>query len=389
MVEDTHRRRNWPARSLLGSALAVVALIAFAAPAAAIPVPGENGRIVLSSGRNLGETARELFLLPVPSSTGGGTISAPIASIAGQHHRHPAWSPDRTKIVYARAANGTPPFELWVQDLTQPLSITNPTMITNVNGLNKDRPAWSPDGRHIAWEQSSGALQRDIIVALPNGGGQQNITNSAGFEGDPTWSPDSNTMFYESGNAFTENTTNIVKRSISGTAPGLTLGGEAPAVTASGIAQMQPSVSPNGDRICFTARDAGGGNPTGDVLVAPLTTPTSGGSVISFDLAAADYNCAFSPDNTQVAWVNGTGNNAASLVMARADDTSLSPITLADDPGGDNFDGNPDWAPDGRPECADATAEVKTGVRYADHPHVRGHGPAVRAHQREGVPQRR
>jgi hypothetical protein len=42
--------------------------------------------------------------------------------------------------------------------------------------------------------------------------------------------------------------------------------------------------------------------------------------------------------------------------MERSDNSSLFPVDLAQDPGADNFDGNPDWAPDGRPVCPDTPA---------------------------------
>ena len=88
-------------------ALAAVALLSFAAPAGATPLPGENGRIVLTSYQNLGQARAELFLLPVPFSTGGGTLSPPIATSATERHRHPTWSPDRTKIAYARGLSAS------------------------------------------------------------------------------------------------------------------------------------------------------------------------------------------------------------------------------------------------------------------------------------------
>src|SRR6187399_2468943 len=86
--------------------LMVLAVLVLVAPAGATPVAGENGRIVLTSYQNFGVARAELFLLPVPFSTGGGTLSPPIATSATQRHRHPTWSPDRTKIAFARGLNG-------------------------------------------------------------------------------------------------------------------------------------------------------------------------------------------------------------------------------------------------------------------------------------------
>ena len=63
-----------------------------------------------------------------------------------------------------------------------------------------------------------------------------------------------------------------------------------------------------------------------------------------------------------IAYVNGTFSTGQ-LVMVRSDNSSLFPIELAQDAGGDNFDGNPDWAPDGRPECPDSTVEPPSSTR--------------------------
>ncbi|HKF79282.1 MAG TPA: Ig-like domain-containing protein [Thermoleophilaceae bacterium] len=121
----------------------------------------------------------------------------------------------------------------------------------------------------------------------------------------------------------------------------------------SNMSEFQPSISPDGTNVCFT-RSTNGFNNTADVLVAPITNPPSGGIVVSKDPALGDYNCTFSPDGTLVAYVNGTFSSGQ-LVMVRANNTSSFAIPLAQDPGANNFDGNPDWAPDGRPLCQDRT----------------------------------
>ena len=75
------------------------------------------------------------------------------------------------------------------------------------------------------------------------------------------------------------------------------------AISDSGISEFQPSISPDGTKVCYTQSNNGFNN-TADVLVAPITTPPSGGIIVSKDLALGDYNCTFSPDGTLVAYVN-------------------------------------------------------------------------------------
>lgn len=335
--------------------LAVLFLSLLVTPAYAV-LAGENGRIVLVSGRppETDATAR-LYLLPVPSnSVGGGLISAPITPPGGQY-RHPTWSPDRTKIAYA---NGTANnFDLFVQDLAAgigPVQIT-PTEGAGVNNLSADRPAWSPDGTMIAYEHqpSAGSADRhirvqpanDLALPIPT----TDLTTAGGpFEGKPAWTPDSEAVYFHRGDPNTATNTDIYRKPAAG-------GTETLAIPDSSISEAQPSISPDGTKICYTLTN-GGFNSTADVVVAPIASPASG-TIVSKSITLGDYNCTWSPDGQMVAYVNGIFGTGR-LVMVRADNTSPLEIELAEAAG---FDGNPDWAPDGRPVCTDTAVATTTG----------------------------
>lgn len=53
----------------------------------------------------------------MPGSGGGGTLSGPIVRPVSRS-RHPSWSPDRTKIVFAYGDNAGGVYDIFVLDLT-------------------------------------------------------------------------------------------------------------------------------------------------------------------------------------------------------------------------------------------------------------------------------
>jgi Tol biopolymer transport system component len=87
-------------KSLIAVTLVTVASLSVVAAATAV-VPGRNGRIAFTSGREApNDNHAQLYLV----DGFGGALSSPFTPVGGQSS-HPSWSPDRTKVVFA---NGTP-----------------------------------------------------------------------------------------------------------------------------------------------------------------------------------------------------------------------------------------------------------------------------------------
>jgi len=344
--------------------IAVLAtLLALPAGAGAV-LGGENGRIALVSGRDADDDAQaKIHLLPVFSSTGGGTVGPAIAPQAGQH-RHPTWSPDRTRIAYARGDAGN--FDIYILDLT--VSGATPVNITNSNNVTDDRPAWSPDGTRIAYESevADGSGQSDIIVYTVATGAKVNLTSDVPGtpETKPAWSPDSQTLYYTSGDP-NASAAGIYRQSATGDEVVKVL--DQP-----GTSEFQISLSPDGTRFCVTIGT--GFNNTADIWTGDIESPLSGLNDLSDNGVTGDYNCTWSPDGTLIAYVTGIFSSGE-LVMERADDTGF-PLSLAQDPGANNFDGNPDWAPDGRPACQPASALTLAGNPVAVTVSCPDQGPA-------------
>ena len=117
---------------------------------------------------------------------------------------YPSFSPDMTKIAFA--AIMTPP-----QDVDRGVFVVDAdgsglTTLFDVPGAFDSAPAWSPDGKRIAFESNAdvgGANpERDMEVWTMNadGSGARQLTRNALHDEGPAWSPDGGrTLAYTSG----------------------------------------------------------------------------------------------------------------------------------------------------------------------------------------------
>ncbi|MFL5781778.1 MAG: Ig-like domain-containing protein, partial [Thermoleophilaceae bacterium] len=345
------------ARTIVVAPLALVLVLVLAAPAGAV-LSGFNGRIVFVSGRGgpaSNDSEAKVYLRTMLSNTGLGSASGAVTPTTGIQHRHPTWSPDRTKIAYA--AGVAPNYDIFVLDLTTPGAI--PENITNSPTVPDDRPAWAPDGKHIAYESGvqQGSNQTDIIVQeYPTSGVSPlhltSTTNAGENEGKPAWSPDSQTIYYAKGPLTGAD---IEKKPAHG-------GSETEVLNLATDSAFQPSISPDGTKMCYT--HGAGFNGTAEIYVTSISSlPAAEGSDLSDspgnagDAAKASYNCTWSPDGQLIAYVEGQ-LTLGDLVIESSDDSGF-PIPIESTSA--HFDGNPDWAPDGTPVCKSKTVHTGPG----------------------------
>ena len=102
------------------------------------------------------------------------------------------WSPDGRRIAFARPRGRTGPGPCCY-------SSHSDIYVMNADGSGKRKlthnarynaePAWSPDGRKIAFRSTRNG-NRDVYVMNADGSGKRNLTRHPARDGSPSWSPD-------------------------------------------------------------------------------------------------------------------------------------------------------------------------------------------------------
>ena len=110
-----------------------------------------------------------------------------------------------------------------------------------------EAPAWSPDGRAIAYESGPSYETFAIFTIRPNGTGERQLTQRAGSPGDPAWSPSGSEIAYASGDRLWIMNSN-------GTNPHPVTTCRRPCV-----GDFEPAWSPTRNRLVFVRDEAGGG----------------------------------------------------------------------------------------------------------------------------------
>jgi len=204
---------------------------------------------------------------------------------------------------------------------------TNQVRLTNHAGID-DYPAWSPDGLRIAFlcEDASGGFHINVMNA--DGSDQTEVTPVAEpsnvFTWELSWSPDGGKLvFAENDDIFVVNIDGKGRRNL----------------TNNPAYDDEPSWSPDGRKIVFVSSrdpyltmhvmDADGGN------VQPL--PSDG--------EFWDMEPDWSPDSSRIAFIVDSETDLPKIYTANADGTSRELFDRAG-PGGEHRE-RPKWSPDG------------------------------------------
>jgi TolB protein len=150
----------------------------------------------------------------------------------------PAWSPDGRRLAYVSFENKKP--VVYVHSLQD----GKRHVVANFKGSNS-APAWAPDGSRLAV-----ALSRDggsqLFLINADGSGARRISNSGGIDTEPFFSPDGQQIYFTSDRGGSPQ----IYRMPAG-------GGEAQRVTFDGGYNASPRVSPDGRSLAYIRRANG------------------------------------------------------------------------------------------------------------------------------------
>jgi dipeptidyl aminopeptidase/acylaminoacyl peptidase len=330
---------------MVGRRIALVgalALLGIAGPAHAA-FPGENGKIAFTRGFSV-------VTVMNPDGTGETDLNP-----ENQNQKAPAWSPDGTKLAFARtvAGLGTP----------HAIYTMNPdgTDLRRVTSSDRDeaRPAWSPDGRKLVFERVIDDSTCDNFVECGeelftinvDGTGERRLTDNHTFDLFPAWSPDGSKIAFsrfELGscvNQFSSCNWDIVTIDPDGAGEVNLLHNDE--------ANLNPNWSPDGAQIAFSST-------LDSCCVGEIFTMKADGTglrqLTSFPHPGdwfTSLDPAWSPDGTEIVFSAGyAGSNHDEIQTVDVDHGDVTRLTdrlgVKDEP---------DWQPINRqPDCSGASA---------------------------------
>jgi TolB protein len=202
----------------------------------------------------------------------------------------PAWSPDGRRLAYVSYEGGRP--GVFVQNL----AAGSRDQVSAFEGIN-GAPAWSPDGSRLALTLSKDGNPEIYVLDLGSRA-LTRVTSNAAIDTEPAWAPDSRSLVFTSDRGG--------KPQIYRVSPG---GGPERRVTFEGEYNARASFAPDGSRLTLVTGGRGG------YRVGLLDLET--GALRVLTEGPLDESPSFSPNGAMVLYATGSGSLAAVSVDGR------------------------------------------------------------------------
>ena len=220
----------------------------------------------------------------------------------GPNDANPAWSPDGKRIAFSRVT-GRNQWGVEVRAI----------FVVNADGTNivqrtsagyNAGPAWSPDGKYLAFDcfsQNTGSSEVCVISVDDDGAKANTVGERAGYDGQPAWSPDGSRIAFVSDWAFFDFAVDIFVMALDGSSvTQLTDGWQGD------VGFFDPAWSPDGRKLAVVSRfplSYEPGSATTKLLL--LNADGSGGTTLTTTRVASGP--AWSPDGRTIAFATGLG----------------------------------------------------------------------------------
>ena len=335
---------------LLGAGLVLTVGLAVPTGAASAPATGSRLAADAAQGKSkIAFTTRDPRRTPglyVMNTDGSGQRSlgrADVGVMGSVLVRTPAWSPDGRKIAFEKV-NACRGFNL---PCSSGRGGTNGVYVVNADGSGQRRlarhgstPAWSPDGRTIAFFSDS-----TIYLMNADGSAHRALTRSLGGRNRSlAWSPDGRKLtFLSSGSGYAGCggppdfcfSLHVVKSDGSGLRNLTSKLGPGSGPGAGPVSD--PAWSPDGRKLAFVRL-----NGLDRSLIYVVNADGSGLRSRTPKPVGAYAAPAWSPDGRKLVFVSDRDGNSEVYVM-NADGSGQRRLTR-----NTAFDGDPAWSPDGR-----------------------------------------